>query len=94
MAISILNSKKYQVILHLRDGRRFLVGYTTRKSHAGMMDAMKRVGSHIMALMPDLPADAQIIRESTGFDLGGGHSVKWGKSHKADPHSPLLFLGK
>ena len=68
---------RYEAVLTLADGRRFLVGYSPRHSKAGLLAAIQRVGPAILAKMPDLTDEHRMTWKAAGFDFGNGARVAW-----------------
>lgn len=87
---------RYEVVLTTPDGRRFLVGYTPRKSKPGVLRAAQRVGQQIIAAMPGLTDQHRMTWAAGGFDLGNGARIALSGRTQRDAimaGTELPFLG-
>lgn len=66
---------RYEAVLTLADGSRFLVGYCTRHSKIGLLAALRRVGPAILAKMPGLPDDDTMKWEKGCFRFTSGAKI-------------------
>jgi hypothetical protein len=86
---------RYEVELHTADGRRFLVGYTPRRSFTGLLAAVRKMGKSILAIT-NLPEDATTSRNGTALGLGYGHVIRFtGRTQRdAIVGGELPFVGR
>jgi len=87
---------RYEAVLTTPEGQRLLVGYTPRKSKAGLLRAAQRVGPQIVAAMPGLTDEHRMTWAAGGFDLGNGARIAFSGRTQRDAimaGTELPFLG-
>lgn len=86
---------RYEAVLTLADGRRFLVGYAARHSKAGLVAMIRQNGPAILALMPDLTDEHRMTWKAPAFDFGNGARVGWSGRTQRDAimGGTLPFVG-
>ena len=63
---------RYEVVLTLADGVKLLVGYTPRRTRAGLVAAVQFQSGAILARMPGLTDEASMTATRAAVDFGNG----------------------
>jgi len=68
---------RYEAVLTLPDGRKWLVAYCGRKSRAGLLAAVRERGKAILARLPAEAADGDLLWKGGRFVFTGGTTIAW-----------------